>query len=335
MITEKKRNTSAFLGSTKNLLAKSGPLLALVLIAAILTVTTDNFLTARNLMNVIRQAASNGFVALGMMACILTGGIDLSVGSIVAISCMLSGMAAQAGVPGVICVGICIGVGIICGIINGLLLTKLKLPHPFISTMGTQNVLRGAALLVTAGVPISGMPYALNWAGSAYIANKIPVSLVLMLAAYLIFALFLRRTRLGRHIYAIGGNSEAARLSGISVNRVRLWAYTISGFTAALGAIILIGRTDSAYPNAGLTWENDAIAAVIIGGTSFSGGRGNALGTFVGVLLIAVLRNGLNLLNVTANMQTVVLGFVIIIAVFIDVVRSGAFKSVRKKVATS
>ena len=317
--------------NVKQTLGSSGPLIALILLSIFLSIKTDSFLSVQNIMNVIRQASCNGFIAMGMMVCILTAGIDLSVGAIVAISVMLTGLAAQAGANSIVCLAVCILTGTACGLVNGLLLTKLKLPHPFISTMGTQNILKGLAMLVTAGVPISGMPAGLNWAGSAFLFEVIPVSLILLILSYILFALFLNRTILGRHIYAVGGNMEAARLSGVNVDRVRTLVYTISGFTAALAAIILIGRTDSCYPNAGLTWENDAIAAVIIGGSSFFGGRGNALGTFVGVLLIAVLRNGLNLLNITANAQTVVLGAVIIIAVTIDVIRSGAFKSMKRK----
>ena len=332
MKKEKTSPSYVNMASVKKVLSKSGPLIALLIICLYLTLTTESFLTVKNIMNVIRQATSNGFVAMGMMVCILTAGIDLSVGAIVGIASMMTGIAAQAGANGFICILVCIGTGILCGYVNGLLLTKLRLPHPFISTMGTKNILRGLALLLTAGVPISGMPVALNWAGSAYIGKAVPVSLILLIFAYVLFSIFLNNSKLGRHIYAVGGNMEAARLSGINVDRVRTLAYTISGFTAALGAIILIGRTDACYPNAGLDFDNDAIAAVIIGGTSFSGGRGNALGTFVGVMLMAVLRNGLNLKNVTANAQTVVLGSVIIIAVAIDMFRNGAFKKLKKQV---
>ena len=193
-------------------------------------------------------------------------------------------------------------------------------------------------MVITGATPIAGLPALIRWPGAAFLSSnrdtflgKIPVSFVLMVIMFIIFSVFLNYTTLGRHIYAVGGNIETAKLSGINVNFVRTSVYVISGIMAAMGGIILAGRTDSAYPLSGLLLENDAIASVIIGGTSFFGGKGTVLGTFSGVLLIAVLRNGLNLLNVNADIQTVVIGAVIIIAVFIDVVRSGAFTSVRRK----
>ena len=322
----------------KELLGKAGPIIALILLGIFLTIQNENFLTVGNLMNVARQTAMNGFLALGMMVCILTAGIDLSIGFTMTLSTIIMAKCAVGmGWNPILCLLIGILSGGLLGLVNGLLLTKCKLPHPFISTLGTQNIYKGVALVITGATPIAGMPAAIKWAGASFLSSdpdsflgKVPVSFLLMLIAYILFSVFLNYSTLGRHIYAVGGNITTAALSGINVDFVRTSVYVISGVMAALGGIILTGRTNSAYPLSGLLLENDAIAAVIIGGTSFFGGKGNVLGTFSGVLLISVLRNGLNLLNVSADMQTIFLGAIIIVAVFIDVIRSGGFARVKR-----
>ncbi|NLL65477.1 MAG: ABC transporter permease [Clostridiaceae bacterium] len=318
---------------------KAGPVIALIILCIFLSIANPNFLTVTNILSVAGQASYSGFLALGMMVCILTAGIDLSIGFTMTLSSVIMAtLAVKMQVSPFISLLMAIVSGAILGLINGLLLTAGKLPHPFISTMGTQNIYKGLSLVITGATPIAGLPALIRWPGAAFLSSnrdtflgKIPVSFVLMVIMFIIFSVFLNYTTLGRHIYAVGGNIETAKLSGINVNFVRTSVYVISGIMAAMGGIILAGRTDSAYPLSGLLLENDAIASVIIGGTSFFGGKGTVLGTFSGVLLIAVLRNGLNLLNVNADIQTVVIGAVIIIAVFIDVVRSGAFTSVRRK----
>lgn len=322
----------------KEIMGKAGPIIALILLCIFLALKTDKFLTLNNIMNIARQTSMSGFLALGMMACILTAGIDLSVGFTMTLSTIvMAKCAVELGLPPFLCLIICVFTGAVLGLINGLLLTKCKLPHPFISTMGTQNIYKGIGLVITGATPIAGMPLMISWAGSATVANssgtvldKIPVGFILMLVVYVIFSIFLTYTRLGRHIYAVGGNMTTAGLSGINVDFVRTSVYVISGIMASLGGIIAVGRSDSAYPLSGLLLDNDAIAAVIIGGTSFFGGKGNVLGTFSGVILISVLRNGLNLLKVSADMQTIFLGGIIIIAVFIDVIRNGGFKRVKR-----
>jgi ribose transport system permease protein len=320
----------SFKESFRVLMGKAGPIVALLILAIFLSIKTDRFLSIQNFTNVIRQAASIGLIAIGMMLAILTGGIDLSVGALMALTTILMGKAVQAGLGGILPVLICLGSGFLLGALNGVLLTKLKLPHPFISTMGTQNIFRGACLLLTAGTPISGMPMAVKWAGSSFIANAVPVSAVILIVVYVIFGFFLRNTTLGRHIYVVGGNTTTARLSGVNVDFTLIMVYALSGLMCGLAGLILAGRVDAVYPMAGIGWDTDAIASVIIGGSSFFGGRGNILGTFIGLLLISVLRNGLNLMNITPDMQTVVLGTVIILAVFIDVVRNGGFARVKK-----
>jgi ribose transport system permease protein len=323
----------------KEISSKSGPVLALLIIGIFLSFASDSFLTIGNLLNVSRQVTINGFLSLGMMACILTGGIDLSIGFTMTLSSVIMAFCAvKLGWNPALSLGIGLVSGCLLGLVNGLLLTVGRLPHPFISTMGTQNIYKGISLIITGATPIAGMPLVIKWAGSAFITSnqdtllgKIPVCFIIMLIAYILFSVFLNYTILGRRIYAVGGNMTTAKLSGVNVIYVRTMVYVISGFMAAIGGIIMVGRTNAAAPLAGLLLENDAIAAVVIGGTSFFGGKGNVLGTFSGVLLISVLRNGLNLLGVNADMQTIILGLVIIIAVFLDVVRNGGFPELTRK----
>jgi len=307
--------------SLKTTLNKFGPLFGLIGLSGILAILSPSFLQVDNLTNIARQSSINALLALGMLLPILTAGIDLSVGSILAVSIVVAGLVSVTwGMPPLIGLIVCLAIGALAGLINGLLLTKLRLPHPFISTLGTMNVFRGLALIITGASPIFGFSYLMNYAGQESI-GLIPVSFILVLVVYFIFHIFLNRTSTGRYIYAIGGNKEAARLSGIPVDRVLVIVYTLSGFMAALGGLVLIGRTNSASPIAGLTYELDAIAAVIIGGASFLGGVGTVWGTLIGVLIIAVLRNGLNLLGTTSDLQTIVIGAVIILAVYVDVLR--------------
>lgn len=316
----------------KEITEKCGPLVALILIGIYLSFTTTAFLTTDNLLNVLRQASCNGLISIGVMLCILTGGNDLSVGSTMALSMVIMAKFIQKGTPALLCIVICLLSGTLLGMVNGLLLTKLKLPHPFISTLGTQNIFRGICLLLTLGTPISGMPEGVKWAGAAYL-GPVPICAIILVVVYIIMGIFLNHTTLGRHIYAVGGNPATARLAGVNVDRTLLATYTLCGLMCGIAGLILAGRVDAVYPMAGVAWETDAISAVIIGGTSFMGGKGTIQGTFIGALLIAVLKNGLNLLYITPDMQTVILGFVIIIAVFIDVVKNGGFKKVQKRTA--
>lgn len=305
----------------KSYLSKFGPLIGLVLLTTVLTFLSDKFLTLNNIMNIARQSSINAILAMGMLLPILTAGIDLSVGSILAVSIMVMGIVSvNMGLSPILGIIVCLAVGAGFGLINGLLLTKLRLPHPFISTLGTMNIARGIALILTAAAPIAGFPYLIQFIGREFV-GPIPVSFLLVIGVYIIFHIFLTRTQTGRYIYAIGGNKEAARLSGINVDRVLIIVYTISGLMAGLAGLVTVGRVNSAFPLAGLSYELDAIAAVIIGGASFMGGVGTVWGTLIGAMIIAVLRNGLNLLNVPADFQMAVIGFVIIAAVYVDVLR--------------
>jgi len=290
------------------------------MLCAALGGSSDRFLTADNLLNVFRQSAVNALISLGQLAVIITGGIDLSVGSILGLCCVMVALLIHAGVPPAISVAAALAIGLALGAINGILLTKLHLPHPFIPTLGMMNVARGLALVVSGGFPISELPPGFRFWGAGSI-GWVPAPVILVVLGCAAFSVFLGRTTIGRDIYAIGGNRQAARLSGVPVDARLILVYALSGLTAALGAIVLAGRMNSGFPLAGVGGELDSIAAVVIGGASFLGGVGTVSGTLVGALIMGVLRNGLNLLNVSAAWQTVVIGVVIVAAVWVDVVR--------------
>jgi ribose transport system permease protein len=314
------------------LLERYGIVAVVIGMMALLTAAQpDYFLTVPNLMNILKQIAMNALLSLGMFLVILTAGIDLSVGSVMALSMMTLAIGNQAGLPWPIVLMIGPAVGLACGLVNGLGLTLLRLPHPFIMTLGTLNIARGLTNLISGGRPISGLPEEVRFLGSAQIPipgfgqfGAIPVSAIVILVVYAGIAYFLNKTSTGRHIYAVGGNPHAAAVSGISVDRILVLVYAMCGFFAGLAALMLAGRTDSGFPNAGIGAELDAIAAVIIGGASFFGGRGTVLGVFAGVLIMGLLRNGLNLMNVSVFWQQLLIGMIIILAVYIDVLRRRA-----------
>lgn len=297
-----------------------GPLLGLATLFVGLSFASPYFLTVDNLLNVLRQSSINAILALGQLMVIITAGIDLSIGSVLGVANVALAILLVSGWHPLSACAVAIGIGVGIGLLNGLLLTKLRLPHPFISTLGTMNVGRGAALLLAAGVPISGLPSGFREATGGHAAG-IPMPVVIAAVAYIAAHVFLTRTVWGRDLYAIGGNREAARLAGIPVERRLNLAYALSGFAAALAAIVLAGRMNSGFPLAGSGAELDAIAAAIIGGASFFGGVGTVSGTLIGALIIGFLRNGLNLLDVSAYWQMIVIGCVIVAAVFVDVLR--------------
>lgn len=310
------------------LLRRFGPLLGLLLLSGTLAVLSDHFLRFDNLMGVFRQSAVNALLALGQLAVIITAGIDLSVGSILGLCCVLVAMLLKAGVPPVLAVAAALAIGVLLGALNGVLFTKLRLPHPFIPTLGMMNFARGLALVLTGGFPISELPAGFRFLGAGSMA-WIPAPVLLVVVCCLLFHVFLKYTTYGRDTYAIGGNRQAALLSGIPVDRRLIMVYALSGGMSALGAIVLAGRMNSGFPLAGVGAELDSIAAVIIGGASFFGGMGTVAGTLVGALIMGVLRNGLNLLNVSSYWQTVVIGVVIVAAVWVDVVRQRATEKSR------
>jgi ribose/xylose/arabinose/galactoside ABC-type transport system permease subunit len=293
-----------------------GTLIGLVGLCAVLWILTPFFLTVSNLLNVAEQTSINAIVAVGMTFVILSGGIDLSVGSIVALSGVVLGLGLRSGAPLVPAIAYAIGVGAICGAGNGLLITLGALP-PFIVTLGTMSIARGAALLVTEGRPVSGFSESFRLIATGRV-GFVPAPVVATALVYAAAHLVLTRTTFGRYAYAIGGNEEATRLSGVAVRFHKTMIYVVSGVMSAAAAVILTARLNSAQPIAGINYELDAIAAAVIGGTSLMGGEGTLGGTLVGALIMGVLRNGLNLLGVSSFLQQIVIGAVIVVAVLLD-----------------
>ena len=309
--------------SFKNMTSRLGTLAALLLLCVILAIATPKFLNPANLMAVLKQATSNALLCVGMLLCLITAGIDLSVGAnAITVGCLM-GMLKNMGVNNsAILLLVALFTGTMIGLINGLMLTRLHLPHPFVSTMGTKSVLCGVALMIVDSKMVSDFPEGVNWLGSATIWGGFPVGFLVVIVIYIIMHIFLNRTALGRSIYCVGGNPEAARMSGINSANVLTFCYTLSGFMCALAGIVLVGRTGVANgTNAQQPYDTDAIAACIIGGASFMGGKGTMMGTMLGALIIAVIRNGLTLLGAQSDIQFIVVGMVIIIAVLIDVLR--------------
>ncbi|WP_335871125.1 ribose ABC transporter permease [Bacillus sp. 2205SS5-2] len=305
---------------TKSLgsLQKLGPVLGLIVITIILSIMSPNFFTVDNLFNVLRQVSVNALIAFGMTFIILTGGIDLSVGSILALASATTAGLLASGMDPVLAVLIGLLAGAVMGLVNGLIITKGKVA-PFIATLATMTIFRGLTLVYTDGRPITGLSDSVSFQmlGKGYFLG-IPFPVVTMLVAYFILFFILRKTTFGRGVYAIGGNEEASLLSGLKADRLKIGVYAITGFLSALAGIILTSRLNSAQPTAGVSYELDAIAAVVLGGTSLSGGRGWIFGTLIGALIIGFLNNGLNLLNVSSFYQQVVKGGVILLAVLID-----------------
>lgn len=309
-----------------------GIVAVIIVMMLVLTWTQPQvFPKIENLTNIVKQNASLALLALGMFVVIVTAGIDLSVGSVMALAMVALAIANRDGVPWPLVILIGPLIGVICGAVNGLGLTVLQLPHPFIMTLGTLYVVRGITYLITNGAPVSGLAPEVRYLGQANYdfglftpPAGLPASLFLVIVCALGLWFFMTRTSLGRHIYAIGGNPQAARVSGINVDRVLVYVYVICGFFAGLAGLLLAGRTNSGFPNAGIGIELDAIAAVIIGGASFFGGRGTVLGVLSGVVIIGLLRNGLNINNVSAFWQMILIGLVIILAVYLDVLRRKA-----------
>lgn len=314
---------------TKELLGKLGPLLALIVLIAIVTIMNPNFVAPINLLNLLRQVSVNALIAFGMTFVILTGGIDLSVGSTMALSgALVAGMITSGVDPLLAMIGGVL-IGGVLGSVNGLLITKGKMA-PFIATLATMTIYRGATLVYTNGNPITGIgdSFIFKFIGRGYLFG-IPFPVILMLIAFGILFLCLHKMTFGRKTYAIGGNEKAAFVAGIKIDRVKVMIYALSGMMASISGIIITSRLNSAQPNAGQAYEMDAIAAVVLGGTSLSGGRGRIFGTLIGALIIGTLNNGLNLLGVSSFYQQIVKGIVIIIAVLLD--RKKKIKTTRRK----
>ena len=302
----------------RRVLFDNGALSALVVLVVLMAILSGDFFSTQNLLNVGVQAAVTAILAFGVTFVIVSGGIDLSVGSVAAFSAIMLGWLGTEGVPIVLALVLALAAGTACGLVNGLLISYGKLP-PFVATLAMLSIARGLALVVSQGSPIL-LPDSVSWLGQT-LGEWLPVPVLVMIVIGVVTAVVLTRTYSGRAMYALGGNEEAARLSGIRVRRQKLVIYALSGLFAAVAGIVLASRLASAQPQAASGYELDAIAAVVIGGASLAGGVGKASGTLIGALILAVLRNGLNLLNVSAFWQQVVIGAVIALAVLLDTLR--------------
>lgn len=302
----------------KKFVANNGALVGLVVLCLALFIATPNFLTGQNLLNIGIQVSTVAVLAFGMTFVIVAGGIDLSVGSVAALSATASAwFFATAGLPGWMALIGGLGTGLVFGTVNGLASAYGKLPS-FIATLAMLSVARGLTLVISDGRPIQTSPEVSFLGGDL---GPIPMPIIVLIGAALIASFILNRTVIGRSMYAVGGNAEAARLSGLPVRRITVTVFALAGLFAAVAGLLLAGRLESAQPQAAAGYELDAIAAVVIGGASLAGGVGRISGTFIGALVLVVIRNGLNLLNVTSFWQQVVIGLVIALAVGVDVLR--------------
>jgi ribose transport system permease protein len=304
----------------RTLIQVAGMLPVLILICILFAVLTPNFLTENNIINVVRQASINIVLAAGMTFVILTGGIDLSVGSVLGLTAVIAVVVSLA--PGLswAAVPAAMLAGLVIGVLTGVIVAYMGLP-PFIVTLGTYTAIRGAAYLAAGGTTVINSNIDFAWIGNGYF-GPIPWLVIIALITIVVSAFILQGTVLGVHVYAVGGNPQAARLTGIPVASVLIFVYGVSGFLSGLGGAMSASRLYSAQGQLGIGYELDAIAAVILGGTSFSGGIGNVFGTLVGALIIAVLNNGLTLLNVSFYWQLVIKGAVIVLAVSLDKLRT-------------
>ena len=295
-----------------------GTILALIILMIFVSILNPAFLQSNNLLNLMRQLIINGFIALGMTFVILTGGIDLSVGSTLALTSAIFAGLLQNGMNTGLAILIALVLGLVLGLLNGILITKGKLA-PFIVTLATMTIFRGLTLVYTDGRPIAGPrdDFAFKFLGKGQFLG-IPFQVILFILAFLVLWMILNKTAIGRKIYAVGGNEKASFISGINIDKVKIWVYVISSLMAVLSGLVLTSRLNSAQPTAGAAYEMDAIAAVVLGGTSMTGGSGSLTGTLIGILILGVLNNGLNLLGVSSFYQQIVKGIVILIAVLID-----------------
>lgn len=317
-------------------LHKLSALITLLLLVLAFSFTSPAFLSVNNGLTVLLQTAVIGLLAIGMTMVIITGGIDLSVGSVLALSGVVAGLAIKAGMPVIPAMVVGVIAGGLCGFVNGLVITKMRIT-PFVATLGMMMIARGMALQFTGAAPISrlGDSFGVLGNGSFFrvvemqangfpkvIFPGIPYPAVLLLVMALLGAFLLQRRQIGRHIFSVGSNEEAARLSGVNVERTKIWAYTASGALAGLAGMVLMSRIITVQPNEGVMYELDAIAASVIGGASLMGGVGSISGSMIGAFIIGILRNGLNMAGTSAFIQQIIIGIVVIGAVFIDQMRN-------------
>lgn len=302
-------------------MANLTPIIVLAVLCVFMAALSPVFATRPNLVNIMQQITVNAIIALGLSVVIFTGGIDLSVGSVLALCGIVMGkLIVEMKVPPIIAIIAAIIIGALCGTLNGVLIARFKL-QPMIATLGMMSIARGAALTIANGKTITGYPPSFRWIGSGRIMD-IPVQIVLMLILYAIMYYVLKYRKFGRYTYSIGGNEEATRLSGIDVMKYKTLAYTVCGVMAALAGIVLVSKLNSAQSIAGEGYELDAIASAVIGGTSLLGGAGSVWGTLLGAIIMGVIRNGLNLMNVSTYLQKLIIGVIIIAAVLLDSFRN-------------
>ena len=292
------------------------PLIGLLLVSVAMAATTDHFFSSDNLINIARQVSINAIIAVGMSCAILSGGIDLSVGSVMALTGTLTAGLMVAGVPPGLAIMAGLAVGIAFGVGNGFFIAYAKMP-PIIVTLATMGIARGLALLYTGGYPINDLPDWFEFFGRGNVLG-LQTPILVMLLVFVVAYILLDHTALGRYIYAIGGNEEATRLSGVRVSRYKLLVYALSGCTAAIAGLVLTSRLMSGQPNAGVGFELDAIAAVVMGGTAITGGRGSIIGTLIGAIMLGVLNNGLNMMGVSPYLQNIIKGVIILLAIYIS-----------------
>ena len=317
MQSGKNRARASMLGKLKVLVnfQQWGIIIVLVLLVIVLGVSSPVFLSGRNIRNILQQVSTLGILSMGMTVLMISGGIDLSVGSSISVVAVIVGKLLKAGVPVGIPILLGLLIGCFIGLINGLLASHTR-AHPFILTLGTMTLFQGVAIIITEGYPITDLGDKFEWIGGATI-GKIPFIVILFFAVMIVSFFILKYTRLGRKAYAIGGNEYTTYLAGIRVKTFKIIYYMICGFLTGLASLVLSSRISSAIPTMGAGFELQSIAAVVIGGTPLTGGRGSVWGTLTGVLLLGIIANGLNLLHVEASWQYVMTGFVIIIAVIL------------------
>lgn len=303
-------------------LSSMSAFLVLIILCIFMSIIEPAFHSVGNLINILQQVTVIAVLALGVNVVIFTGGIDISVGSVVAFTGIVMGkMIVEGGMPSILGVAVALLIGAACGTFNGIMISKFKL-QPMIATLAMMSMARGAALTLADGETITGYSDGFRWIGEGNIpGTQIPVQIIFMVLLYLLFYYVMKYRKFGRYIYSIGGNEEATRLSGINVDKYKTLAYMLSGLCSAIAAIILTAKLNSAQSTAGLDYEMDAIASCVIGGTSLLGGFGSVWGTFVGAIIMIVIRNGLNLMNVSSNLQKLVIGIVILLAVLADALR--------------
>lgn len=295
-----------------------GSLMALVILIIVLSILSSDFRTVNNFLSLVRQSSINGLIAFGMTVVILTGGIDLSVGSTLALSTSLCAIMISSGINPGLAMALSLVIGLILGAISGVMVSYGHI-QPFIATLVTMTVYRGVTMIITGGKPVSKLgnsPLLANIGKGAFLGIPVPVWILAVI--FLVFLFMLKKMTIGRKIYAVGSNDKAAALAGVNISKVKILVYSLSGVMSALAGLILLSRLGSAQPTLGSGYELDAIAAVAVGGCSMSGGRGQIYGTLIGVLIIAVLNNGLNIMGVSSYYQEVVRGLVILFAVLSD-----------------